>query len=86
MAIDPLWLEMALKHFNAGHFKAKTFKTITHFRVEVELRSKTGGIRKKWVEFEAERYNEEMQLLYEQARRDEEEIIAVIVTAMEIIR
>lgn len=77
---------MALNHFGARHFRANTLKTITHFRVEVELRSKTGGTRKKWVEFEAERYNEEMQLLYAQARRDEEEIIAVIVTAMEIIQ
>lgn len=78
---------MALKHFGARHFRADTLKSITHFRVEVELLDKkTGGRRKKWVEFEAERYNEEMRLLYEQARRDEEEIIAVIVTAMEIIQ
>ena len=78
---------MALNHFGARHFRANTFKTFTHFQIEVELRDvKTGGRRKKWVEIEAERYNEEMRLLYEQARRDEEEIIAVIVTAMEIIQ
>jgi hypothetical protein len=77
---------MALNHFGARHFRANTFKTFSHFSVEVVLRDKTGGTRKKWVEFEAERYNEEMHLLYEQARRDEEEIIAVIVTAMEIIQ
>ena len=78
---------MALRHLGARHFRSNTFTTITHYGAEVELRDvKTGGTRKKWVEFEAERYNEEMQLLYETARREEEEIIAVIVTAMEIIQ
>ena len=78
---------MALKHFGARHFGAKHFKSITHFRVEVILEDKkTGGRRTHYLEIEADKYREEMRKIYEQARRDEEEIIAVIVAAMEIIQ
>lgn len=78
---------MALNHFGARHFRADHFKTITHYTVEVILEDKkTGGRRSKYLEIEADKYREKMLALYEQARRDEEEIIAVIIAAMEVIQ
>ena len=78
---------MALNHFGARHFRADHFNTITHVTIEVILQDrKTGGRRRTFLQAQADNYRDELDRIYHQARRDDEEILAVIIAAMEVIQ